>query len=798
MTDPYDASAGVSAEGLRWRSQELLEFPRVRQALASHAHLPISRELALSLPPSYDIETVRRRQQETAEACLLLDQSGDADLSTDRDVRPLVRRALLDGILTGEELVAIADSLELVRGAKAMGTKLHGQTPFLRAMAKAIPDMRSLERSIRGKLAPSGELLDDATAYLRQLRHEVRESYQRAVRPLERLVASEAGGDVLQERLLTVRADRLVVPVKTEFRSRLPGIVHDVSDSGATLFVEPLANVSLCNTWRERSAEEAEESLRIRRQLSTAVSRRATEAGQALEMAARLDLAMAKARYARAYDGAAIRMADGPAPLLRLFDARHPLFPGAVVPLSLALESPVSGLVITGPNTGGKTVALKTLGLLALMQQSGLHLSADASSVLPVFDGVYADIGDQQDIQRSVSTFSSHVSNISSVLGSVTSRSLVLLDELGTSTDPEEGSALAKAMLAHLADREVATVVTTHHRGVASFAEEHSALENASLELDPETLRPTYRLTMGLPGRSYALAIAERLGLDPSVIAQARELQDPSHLASETLLQSIQEERHLTSQRLREAEEAQSRASALQRELEGRLEELAQAQERVVEETKREVQERAKEVLASLRRAEAAASWEPPPSRVTDEAQHEVAEVQRQLRSRFWGGRADGPVRRGGLRAGDLVEVGSLGFTGTVLVPPNDDRKVEVLVGTAKVLLPASRVRKVGEGAAPKPALASISLDPAHPALDPEPALDLRGLRLHESLERLDALLDQALAQGRGSVLVIHGKGTGALRQGVWKHLAHHPAVQQYDFAERERGGDGATVVELG
>ena len=800
MAPPLDVLAtALTGEELRRRSLDLLEFPRVRETLASHTHLPIARELALSLTPAYDAEAVRRRQQETAEARLLLDETGEVDLATDRDVRPVLRRALLDGVLTGEELVAVADSLELVRRAKAIGSRLQGKTPLLRATAKSIPDMRSLERAVRSKVAPSGELLDDATAYLRQLRQEVRAAYEKAVRPLERLIGSDLGHEVLQERLVTVRAERLVVPVKAELRRRLPGIVHDVSDSGATLFIEPLSNVTLCNTWRERAAEEAEESLRVRRQLSSAVARRAAEAGEALEQAARLDLALAKARYAQVCHAAPVRTADDPTPGLHLVEARHPLLPGSVVPVSMALEGPVAGLVITGPNMGGKTVALKTLGLLALMHQAGLQPPAEAPTVLPVFDGVYADIGDQQDIERSVSTFSSHISNIARILDAATPRSLVLLDELGTSTDPEEGSALAKAVLAHLADRGVRTVVTTHHRTVAAFVEEQEALENASVELDPETLLPTYKLTMGLPGRSYALAVAERLKLDPQVVRAAKEFQDPGHQATEALLEGLQAERHRTRKQLHEAEEAQQRAAALQQELEQRLEELAQAQERVVEETRQGLLAQAKEVLAALRRAEAAATWEPPPPRVTDEARREVAEVQRRLRSRLWGRTAPAPSQRGRLTAGDLVEVGALGFTGTVLALPTDDRKVEVLIGSARVLLPASRLRKVGTAAVPatKPTT-SVRLDSGRPVLAPEPELDLRGMRLHEALERLDSLLDQALAQGRRNLRVIHGRGTGTLRQGVWKHLAHHPAVERYDFAGRERGGDGATLVELG
>ena len=455
--------------------------------------------------------------------------------------------------------------------------------------------------------------------------------------------------------------------------------------------------------------------------------------------------------------------------------------------------------MITGPNTGGKTVALKTLGLMALMHQSGLHLPCDQSTRLPLVDGVYADIGDQQSIEAAVSTFSSHISSIAAVLRHATPRSLVLLDELGTSTDPEEGSALARAILAHLADRSIPTVVTTHHWTVAALAEETASLENASVELDPVTLEPTYRVTMGLPGRSYALAVAERIGLDPELIEAAKRYQDPAHRKAVALLASIQEERHYTRLQLQRAEEAERRSEELARELERRVEELAAAQAEAVEGVRRELQAEAKRVRARLKQAEASASWTalgdgPPPPRVIEAAGEEVADVQRMLRSRVWG-RAKAPPRRKAIAVGDVVEIGSMGFTGTVLTEPDEDQKIDVQVGSARIRMELSRLRRKSQPVEPAMPSTVISLRPANNGATSE--LDIRGMRVHEALERLDGYLDQALAQGAARVTIIHGKGTGALRQGVWRHLAGHSAAAGFDFAPRERGGDGATEVEL-
>ena len=795
-------TGAVTANDLRRRSLELLEFSRIRELLASYASLPVSRDLALALEPAYDAPTVTRQQQETAEARLLLERDVDAVLALDRDVRPVLDRVAKGGQLTGEELLAVASTLEVAHLAKSLATRLQAQTPLLRALARNIPDLRTLEREIRRKVLPTGELADDATPYLRELRQESRRAYQHAVRALERFLASDLAQEVLQERLITVRAERLVLLVKADFRGRVPGIVHAVSDSGATLFIEPLNNVRRCNAWREWAAAEQEETQRVLRQLSAALAKRLADVGYALELTGRIDLVLAKARYARATGAAMVQTTEGG---IRLVDGRHPLLPGAVVPVSLALDPPLMGVVVTGPNMGGKTVALKALGLLVLMHQAGLQVPAEPTTQLPIVDGVYADIGDQQSIERSVSTFSSHVSTISHILGVATPRSLVLLDELGTSTDPEEGAALAGAILAHLTDRNVPTVVTTHHRSLAAFAEEHPALENASVELDPVTLRPTYRVTMGLPGRSYAMEVAQRLGLDDRVLQMARDLQDPDHKAAEALLAGLQEERHRTRRRLQEAEDARTRADTLRQDLERQLEEVAQAKGRVVEETRQELMAQAREVRARLKQAEAAAAWEPrigagepPPPRVTEEAHREVAEVQRLLRSRIWGQGTHPVPRRGPLTIGDVVEVDPLGFTGTVATAPDGDKRVEVLVGNARVRLPVARLRKVGQRRDVVPlGVSSIQLTSERPLLGPEPELDLRGLRLHESLEQLDHFLSDALAQSHQHVRIIHGKRTGVLRQGVWRHLANHPAVQRYDYADAHYGGDGATVVEL-
>jgi len=798
MTSPAPRAQPLDAWALRRRAFRLLEFDGVREALASYAAMPLSRELARGLEPAFDEDAVRERQEETAEALLVVNEAGDVSVSMERDVRPLVDRAAVQAVLTGDELDAIAVALEATRRAKAIGTRLAGRTPHLRELSRSVPDLRPLEREIRTKVTGTGELADNATPYLRELRREGRDSYRRANEALQRIVDADAEQGLLQEHLITLRAERLVVPLKAEFRARLPGIIHGVSDSGATLFVEPFQTVGATNVWRERQAQEREEAERILRLLSAAVARRTAEISYALELTARIDLSLARARYGKALGAGKARLvSEG----VELVDGRHPLIGGSAVPVSLRLRAPATGVVITGPNTGGKTVALKTLGLMVLMHQSGLMLPCDESTELPVVDGVYVDIGDQQSIAAAVSSFSAHLTNIADILRLATDRSLVLLDELGTSTDPDEGSALARAILAHLAERGVPTVATTHHRAVAAFAEAQPGLQNASVELDPVTLTPTYRVTMGLPGRSYALEVAQRLGLNASVLAAARALQDPDQRAAESLLASIQEERHATRRRLEEAAASERHSSALRLELEQRLENLALAQDGIVEDTRSEMQSLTREILARLKRAEAVAAWEavrePPPPREVEEARDDVAQVQRMLRSRIWG-RAKAPPRRRPLAAGDTVEIGPLGITGRVITEPSLSRRVEVLVGSARIHMDTARLKRVdGDDAeVPTPRI-SIQLRADRPAMALEPEVDVRGMRVNEAAQRVDAFLDDALADGREHAIIIHGKGTGALRQGLWKHLASHGAVASYDYAEPGSGGDGATIVQL-
>ena len=816
---------------LRARGLELLEFPRVRERLAAHCTFVLGREEALALTPSDDADTVARRHHETEEARRFLAGGGTVDLSSSGDVRVSIQRADKGGVLTGVELREIAGVLAAARVTRSAFQRRQQEAPMLAAVAERLPDLRDLEEKITRSVSPYGDVEDGASPLLRDLRGQARIAYGRLEESLHRIIRSTLGRDALQESLVTERNGRLVLPVKVEARRRLPGLVHDISDSGATVFVEPLATVGPGNRWRELQLAEAREVERVLKALSTSVAERADDSRAALGLLAHLDLALAKGHYARAL-GATMAATHSEAPAYaRLVEARHPLLRGGVVPISLELgassgEAPGGGgarrepgaavIVVTGPNAGGKTVALKTVGILSLMHQAGLQVPAAQGTVLPLFDGVYADIGDQQSIERSLSTFTSHILNIRSVMAASTPRSLVLLDEVGSSTDPEEGAALAKAVLQHFLERRTPTVVTTHQREVAAYAQETAGLANASVELDPTTLAPTYRLTMGLPGRSYALAIASRMGLPARTLEQARALLSPTHRSMEDMLAGVQEERKAAAEMRAEAEAAAANAERLRQEAEAQVERLQALEAEMHQGLRTDLQARADALLDRLRAAERALASAPAApavpivERVAEvrQAAAEVQAVRREVRSRSWRPpRQDRAAWVSNLAPGDAVQVRGFPTPATLLSSADAQGTVEVALGALRARVPVEHLMHPapGTGASPSsPARASTTWGrrPQTHDMDGEGTgessseLDLRGLRVEEALDRLEPFLDQALLQGRSRVRVIHGAGTGALRAALRDRLSRHQAARSWAPDEEARG-DGATVVEL-
>ncbi|MYA60058.1 MAG: endonuclease MutS2 [Chloroflexi bacterium] len=629
------------------------------------------------------------------------------------------------------------------------------------------------------------------------------------MRVMENLAGRDSLKPFLQSDAIASRGDRLVLEVKSSHRVAVPGIVHDVSSSGQTAFIEPFAVVDVANDWREAAYEAEKEEERVLRKLSRSVAVRGEDALASMQAAASLDAAVARGRLSLKIGGVRPKTggispsddSDG----LMLVEARHPLIGEEVVPISMHLDTKRRGLVITGPNTGGKTIALKTLGLMALMHQSGLQIPAREASELPVFDGVFADIGDAQSIDRSVSTFSSHMERVIRIIERATDRSLVLLDELGTGTDPEEGSALARAILERLVSEGVWTCVTTHHRPVSEYAATHDSLGNASVELDPESMLPNYRLIMGLPGQSYAMEVAKRLGLEEPIVEHAESMLDPLRSQTESLLKSLQTERDRVREVQQQTAEDRAEAERLRIEARANLAESEQERDKAIEEARDQLKREAQRVRRQLRRlmreAQRQQTWQ--------EARESAADIARSVGSEDWLASADRPRRTDGrspsddspeFNVGDSVRVESLGVTGEIVEMDRDNRAV-VLSGTMRFQARPHMMTLVKAGADAKEAErpqthARVQPKLAHVA-DAAGDLDVRGSRVHMVESMIPQFIDRAFMQGLTSVRIIHGEGSGALRHAVRDILSREPHVETFQPAPQNAGGNGVTVAML-
>ena len=802
---------------LRSRAQALLEFDVIRERVADRTTYFPARRLAESMQPSYDDYEVALLQQETAEGRAVLDEAGEVDMYCPDDVGESVVRASIGGILSGMDLLAIARTLEVMRGARSGILAVRQHAPMLADMAESIPDLSELTRQIRARIGERGVVRDDATHTLRALRSQIRQAYQRVTDSLNTLIQASQTENVLQDNVISVRNDRLVVQVKAEMRSRIPGIVHDASNTGATLFIEPFSTVDIGNTWRELALAEEREIRKVLRDLSTLVGELARDIQRGSELTAHLDVIMARARYSYAIRGvrplspAEASLVDAsdtgeeddslPTDMVsnctavRLINARHPMLGRDAVPVNVSVGPDWSVLVVTGPNTGGKTVAMKTVGLLALMHQAGLQIPASDGSALPSFDGVYADVGDQQSIEQSVSTFSSHMRSVIDILRVATGESLVLLDELGTSTDAEEGSALARAILEDLASRRVSTIATTHHRNVAASAETSPGMMNASVQLDADSLTPTYHLTLGIPGRSYAMAIAASLGLPEHIMENAQASIEPQYLRFEDWLTELQRERNQLQTLLIEAEQSRAKSDGLREQLDEQIEYLVTHRDDLLEGIRRGILAQYDEAQRKLKAAEAALSWGSPAGVPTAKTREDIRRLREEILAERASVPSPMPARETHreLEVGDKVFVRGLNLGGMLVSLPENGSDAEVGIGNVRIQVQPSRLSLIEQQPEQPKAEVSIKIGPMLDSTE----LDVRGMRADESLAELELFLDKAIRDGFESVRVIHGRGKGILRNAVREHLTRHPLARSFEAESRERGGDGATLVHL-
>jgi len=789
----------------------VLEYPKILARLAGFCDFSASMELARALEPTTSFDLAVARLSETSEARKLLSIQ-DLGIGGAHDIRPAADLAARGGVLDPQQLLDVKATLISCRELKKALERKTDLYPRLAEIALGLPDSFGIVDAISRILSERGEVLDSASEKLARLRREVKIARDRLMSRLQRYLSESASK--LQEQIITQRDGRYVIPLRAEFKGQIKAVIHDQSSSGATLFVEPLPVVELNNAVRELELQERDEERRILAEVSALVGAHREELTYGVENLAVLDLVFAKAKYAeelRASEPILKKEEKGKTKeetqpssfIFQISRARHPLLdPQTVVPIDFNPRPGTRSVVITGPNTGGKTVSLKTVGLLVLMAQSGLHIPAESGSELPFFHSVWADIGDEQSIEQSLSTFSGHITNIIRILKKADHRSLVIFDELGAGTDPQEGAALARAILNHLLERGITSLIATHYPELKAFAHSTEGVVNASLEFDIATLRPTYKLTIGLPGRSNALLIAQRLGLDPEIVSAAKGDINPDNIRADKLLDDIRKERNRTSREREKLEKARARFETQTRELESRLEKIEDERREVLAKARAEGELE----VAVLKRNIDSLKSQLKKARQPLEAIQKVEERIEKIEEKV-----EAPVERrpktvdGGpstvnrpLSLGEKVVVGSLNAEGVVTALGEAD--AEVQIGSVRLRAKLSDLsRKSGEPVeeAPKVKVREAASTLARASSSPGIELDLRGQMADDALDKLDRYLEQAYLTGLLWVRIIHGKGTGKLRQAVRDMLRGHAYVSSYEEGGDKEGGAGVTVAKL-
>ncbi len=784
---------------------QLLEFDKILEQIAGVALCPISIEQIRALQPSNQADQIQRRLDELTEMRAVLDYDDNFPLSSLPDLRPALQHLrIANRSLEIRQLIELAQFLAGARRVRGYLVARREKYPLLAEIAQPLTPLQDVETAIENAInVTDGSVKDSASPVLARLRKEIRRATVEARERLQSIVKKLAARDMLQEEVITFRDGRLVLMLKDEYRQRVPGLVHDESASGRTLFVEPMESVEMNNRIRQLQSAEREEIERILLELSNRLRLHLPKVQENLTRLVQLDVIHAKAHFSRQLDGAAPQLQkDG---RLKLVGARHPLLllsskkaRAQVIALDLELGGETVTLILTGPNAGGKTVTLKTVGLLSHMALCGLHVPAQPDSQIPIFHRIFVDIGDRQSIEEDLSTFTSRLARLVEILRQTREGDLVLIDEIGSGTDPEAGAALAIAVLQELTKRRCTTIVTTHHGALKSFAHETSSVANGSMAFDRDTLQPTYQFRPGVPGASYAFEIAERLGLQKEVVEAATQLVGKEKGNIESLLAELEAKLAEQRQSAEKLKIEETRFTALAKLYEERVNAL-KAQERELK------QKALAESEAVLQRANAAVEKaireirEQAASReAIQSAKQELQAVQKEIAQEkrslpVEAPAADSPLREA--RPGMRVKWLKQSAVATVLEPPDSSRRVLVEVGTLRARVPLAELRQ--HEAASQARLESLpkvsSIDT--PATLPE--IDLRGMRVDEALTAVDKFLDDALLAGWNEVRLIHGKGTGALRQSISNFLKKHPQTQRFHEAAMGEGDYGVTVVEL-
>jgi DNA mismatch repair protein MutS2 len=786
-------------------SREVLEFPAVLGLLRGYLSGPFGAPLLDSVEPHTRLDLIRRQLEQAKEAREYLRESPRPSLGSLRDPRPLLEKLRIEGAtLEALEIFALTG---LARAALDIH-RLFAKCPLARLeeLARSLADFRDLVTELDGKIHPDGSVDSSASPELARIRRAIERLREEVQAMLERLLRRFSQEGVLQDAVVTLRNDRFVIPVRVEEKRRVQGVIHGASSSGATVYLEPMDTVPLNNELVELQEREFAEIQRVLGEFSRKLRERRDDLIRATEILSELDLAFAKAEFARQYDACIPEFSSDRTLLLK--DARHPLLEKTLraqgrspVPLSLELKPPKTLMIVSGPNAGGKTVTLKTLGNAVLMAQAGIPVPAGEFR-LPLFRRVLADIGDQQSIAANLSTFSAHVTNIQRMAEAAGGKDMVLLDELGTSTEPNEGAALAVAILEHFRQRGALTLVTTHHSRLKAYAAETAEALNAAMEFDELTLEPTYRLLSGLPGKSSALDIAQRLGLEPSIVEKARTFLHPADAEAAVLIAGLHQQKAELERQVERLAQQGKEQEARQLELESRFEQQRRAKlkdlDSRLEQTLRENEKRWENTIGQLRaQLEAAKALKP-----SKGLERKMASLKREVREEWntqvleaLGTPATAPAEFSPsqpLAVGDQVQLANLSSLGTVIALPDEDQ-VDVAVGHLHMRLPKNEIRRIVHGgtSAPRAAVATKPSDEA-PA-----ELNVIGDTAEQARERVDKFLDEAYMAGRFRLRVIHGFGKGILRKSLHEMFSSHPHVEKFYLAPPHEGGAGATIVEL-
>jgi len=791
---------------MRTKDLEILEYQKVKQIISDKAQTSIGKELVEAVIPTNQLEIAVRLQQETQEAKQIVNKKGSISFGGVRDIRASLRRAQMQGVLNEEELLNVSGTLRGTRLIKNFINdywKNHTKNIIAEQTAiykyvEPLTEYVNLEQDIETCIDDNGQIKDTASTILLQIRRQLHIVSQRAKQKLEEIIRNTNNQKMLQDLIITTRNDRYVIPVKQEYRGIFGGIVHDQSASGATLFIEPQAVVALNNQQRELEVKEKNEIDRILRGLTEKVANNATDILVNVENLGELDCIFAKAQYA--IDSRGVYPSLNNQGRIQATKVRHPLIPiNEVVPINITLGEEYNSIIITGPNTGGKTVTLKTIGLLTLLISSGVQPTTEEECQFAVFDGVYADIGDEQSIEQSLSTFSGHMTNIINILKIATPRSLVLLDELGAGTDPQEGAALAMALLTDLHQQKITTVATTHYSELKSFAFDMPRMINASVEFDVKSLRPTYRLLIGVPGKSNALAIARRLGLDDRHIQIAESFLSNEEKDVSALLENLELTRKELEQERRRVENTYNELEIERNELTRQYTEFENYKDKMI----RELEQQAKLEIANAKLE--AENMIQELRALQNEQQtlkdHILIEKKKQLDglNEFKFNTDDStnnlvnPKKLVTLQVGDEVQVKSLRQKGNI-IQKISDKEYLVNIGIMKVTLKREDLEKVKV----KPIIQSkqiVRIQKEHENVNME--LDLRGKTIDEAIYEIEQYIDKVILSGLHEVSLIHGKGTGALRAGVQDYVKHHPRIASFRYGAANEGGIGVTIITV-